>query len=115
MMKAGLLASRCESCQALTYPARRECGRCGNTMHTEPLPGHGRLVTWTVVHQSTLAFTAPYVLAWAALDSGPGVLGRFRASPGAWLDQLYEGKPVSIWEELDSSQTGSVWMEVEHA
>lgn len=115
MMKAELLASRCESCQTLTYPARKECGTCGNPMHVEPLPGCGQLVTWTVVHQSTPGFTTPYVLAWAALDSADvGVLGRLRAAPGKWLDLLHAGERVSIREERDGPQSISVWMEVEH-
>jgi uncharacterized OB-fold protein len=115
MMKTGLLAFRCESCQTLTYPARKDCGTCGNTMHAEPLPGNGRLVTWTVVHQSTPAFTTPYVLAWAACDGVDlGVLGRFRTAPGEWLDLLHAGERLSMWEERDEAQRTSVWMEVKN-
>jgi uncharacterized OB-fold protein len=114
MVKTLLFASRCEVCQVVTYPAQRACGTCGNTMQTEPLSGHGQLVTWTVVYQSTPAFTTPYVLAWATLDGGHGVLGRFRAAHGSWVDLLHAGERVSIWEEHDSSQSISVWMEVEH-
>ena len=44
-----LLASRCQDCNQLAFPARRNCMACGSdSVATEELPRQGTLYTWTV-------------------------------------------------------------------
>ncbi|MFA5938929.1 MAG: OB-fold domain-containing protein [Sinimarinibacterium sp.] len=43
-----LRGARCGTCDALFYPLRKACERCGSTtMHEEPLPRTGTLWSWT--------------------------------------------------------------------
>jgi uncharacterized protein len=44
---ARLVAGRCSSCAALTFPLRARCPSCGGDMARELLPPRGTLWTWT--------------------------------------------------------------------
>jgi uncharacterized protein len=44
-----LIGSRCERCEAVTFPEEPSCPRCGAlAMERHLLPRRGRLVTWTI-------------------------------------------------------------------
>ena len=65
-------------CGAGFYPAQRHCSGCGtwDAFRTEPLPGNGRLFTWTVVHVGAARppLPVPYALGYVDLENGPRVL-----------------------------------------
>ena len=43
-----LIGSRCDDCQAATFPVQSRCPRCGKANMAElPLPRRGTLVAWT--------------------------------------------------------------------
>lgn len=69
---------RCGACGSGYYPAQRHCTACGtwDAFVDEPLPGTGRLFTWTVVHVGTASppLPVPYALGYVDLDDGPRVL-----------------------------------------
>lgn len=72
-----LLGSRCPACGACFFPPVEVCARCLNgELEQAPLGTRGTLYTFTVVHQSTPAFPAPYVLGYVDLPEGVRVLGQ---------------------------------------
>ena len=54
-----LMASRCDSCQAVFLPPRGLCTRCYSTlMAWEPLSGEGELIGYTTIHIAPPAMKA---------------------------------------------------------
>lgn len=70
--------SRCGACGAGFYPPQRHCTACAtwDAFVAEPLPRHGSLFAWTVVHVGTASppLPVPYALGYVDLDDGPRVL-----------------------------------------
>ncbi len=79
-----LMASRCESCQALHVPPRPLCPACyGNEMSWEEMSGIGELMAFTTVHIGTNAMIAagydrnnPYCAGIVRLREGPAISGQ---------------------------------------
>jgi len=59
------LGTRCPGCSYACAVPRPVCNRCGTTMEWLPLPGEGRIHTFTVVSVASRDFFAetPYILA----------------------------------------------------
>lgn len=69
-----LWAERCSSCGARYFDRRLACAGCGGRAFTEePLPSHGRLGTFTIVHRATPGIATPYVSGVVYLDDGTAV------------------------------------------
>jgi uncharacterized OB-fold protein len=71
-----LLGLKCGDCGAHTVPPKKVCMECGSeNMETSELMGTGAIQTFTVVRTPPEGFEAPYIVAMAALDEGPWVMG----------------------------------------
>lgn len=69
-----LEGSRCDSCEALLFPAHVRCPECGSKeLHTHRFQGHGSLLSKTVVYEAPHGFAGqvPYVAGLVKLDEGP--------------------------------------------
>lgn len=65
----------CVRCDAQVWPPAARCRACADLVTGErPLPGTGRIHTFSVVHRPAQGFPAPYVLAYVELDGGPVVM-----------------------------------------
>ena len=71
-----LRASRCGNCNAVDFPPRVVCPRCGRKslgkMSSMKLSGRGTIVSFTVVHDAPKDFDMmkPYVLAIVEMEEG---------------------------------------------
>lgn len=94
-----LVGSRCGGCGAHFFPQRRACARClSGDLERVALSTHGRIYTYTVVHQSTPEFPVPYVLAYVDLPEGVRVPGQV---VGFEPDELELGAAVELGLEPD--------------
>ena len=89
-----LVGSRCERCQAASFPARAVCPRCGTAAPAEEaFAPTGKLITYTTVHVERPQMPVPYTLGQIAIDeAGPLVFGQVRAQD----HQLAAGLPVRV-------------------
>jgi uncharacterized OB-fold protein len=90
-----LKASRCQECQALTFPAGTSCRHCGAISVTpEQLPRRGRLWAWTI---QRFMPKAPYRTIEAAATFTPYGLGYIEL-PGALCieSRLTENDPLKL-------------------
>ncbi len=74
-----LTTTRCGSCEALTFPPREHCPRCGHRdARWVQLSGSGVLYSCTRVHAAGGAFAAfaPYSVGIVDLDEGLRILAR---------------------------------------
>jgi uncharacterized protein len=73
---AGLCGLSCTACGRRSFPARELCPHCGSeSVERITLSGHGRIASWTVVHQAPPPLETPYTLVTVDLDDGVRVLG----------------------------------------
>lgn len=77
-----LLAGRCESCHALSFPRADVCGDCLSTdIGTIEIASQGTLYSYSVVHQAPKTWKVPYVLGYVDLPEGLRVLAHIDAPP----------------------------------
>jgi uncharacterized OB-fold protein len=95
-----LAIQHCEACGRAAHPPVMVCGYCHHPdrrFRFEPVPGSGRLKTWTVLRQPFLpgfAPDVPYAVAEIELDgTDVRIIGRLR---GRAPDGLRIGAPVSV-------------------
>jgi uncharacterized OB-fold protein len=80
-MERQVLAYRCRSCATLHYPFRMRCKQCGNLeffeFDPEPLTLHGRLLTFTRVHNLPAEYEVETLgLGVVELDEGVRLTGQ---------------------------------------
>jgi uncharacterized OB-fold protein len=75
-----LLASRCESCEKVVFPARGTCDRCWAEMPTErvPLAGRGVLYSFSEVHIAPKDFKVPYLVGYVDFPNDVRVFAQLR-------------------------------------
>jgi len=69
-----LVGSRCPKCEALLFPERIRCERCGETeLEAYAFGGLGKVFSHSQVHEAPCGFESqvPYVAALVRLDEGP--------------------------------------------
>lgn len=98
-----LVGSSCAACGAHYYPAREVCARCLNEdLERVPLSRRGTLYTYTVVRQSTPAFTVPYVLGYVDLPEGARVMAQIADVDGVDIELGIEVELITVpWGESD--------------
>ena len=92
--------TRCPQCGTVDGSAPVCCRRCGNDeLDRVDLPGHGRLVSWTVVRRPSGPFAHRDVFAVALvdLDAGPRLTGNLEG----WEQEPPLGAEVRIVGEID--------------
>ncbi|MET0455749.1 MAG: Zn-ribbon domain-containing OB-fold protein [Mycobacterium sp.] len=86
----GLRGLLCARCGRRSFPARELCPHCGSeAIEQIALAGHGRVVSWTVVHQAPPPLQTPYTLVTVDLDDGVRLLG-------AVADRVEIGSEVTV-------------------
>ena len=71
-----LIGSKCGNCGTVDFPPRAVCPKCGRKsfgkMERVKLRGHGKVLTYTVIHDAPKDFEMmkPYVLAIVEMDEG---------------------------------------------
>jgi uncharacterized OB-fold protein len=103
---------RCDDCGLLRFPPRPLCRRCGGAAATwTPVPGRGRVLTWTVIHHVThpaFARRVPYTIVAVALDAQDGLVMYGNLRPPAAAPR--SGLPVeAVFEKVDSELTLVQW------
>jgi uncharacterized OB-fold protein len=78
-----LLASRCESCERVLFPARETCDRCWAEMPAErlPLAGQGVLYSFSEVHIAPKDFEVPYLVGYVDFPNDVRVFAQLRGDP----------------------------------
>jgi len=80
-----LIGTHCSNCDEYYFPPRDICPNCRRKAQMEDykFEGTGKVVTYTVIHNSTEDFKrqTPYTLAVIQLDEGPRLTGQVIASP----------------------------------
>ena len=100
---------RCRACGAEDASVVARCRRCGaGALDPVPVPGRGRLVSWTVVRRPGGAFAdrATFAVALVELDAGPRVVGSLRGfehppALGAAVHAVDELDGVAVFEEAN--------------
>ena len=96
-----LAMQRCRNCGWLAYPPNIICTSCLSqeaVFDWTPVSGHGRITSWTVIHQAFLpgfAEDVPYTVVQVELREQPGlrIVGRLMGDPPT---ELRVGLPVSV-------------------
>ena len=92
-----LEASRCQVCGRVYLPTRTICPVCHRKslgkMERITLSGRGKVVEYTVVHDSLPGFDmqVPYVMAIVEMEEGVRLTGQIVDTP---LDEIHEGMEV---------------------
>jgi uncharacterized protein len=74
-----LVGSRCEACNAVSWPSRAVCYRCGSApMSRTVLCVLGNLITHTTVWIARPGLDPPYSMGQVAIDDGPLVFAHVR-------------------------------------
>jgi uncharacterized OB-fold protein len=70
--RPALLASRCGSCGAVTFPPEDVCPGCyrSDTIREVRLSSEGTLYSYTVIRSAPPGFTAPYAVGYVDLPEG---------------------------------------------
>jgi uncharacterized OB-fold protein len=77
-----LIGTKCTNCEKVFFPPRDMCPKCHRMsigkMETIQLAGKGKVVTYTVIHDSFGAFKIqiPYIMAIIEFDEGTCVTGQ---------------------------------------
>jgi uncharacterized OB-fold protein len=73
----------CQKCHWSDFHKAQLCPRCLTTPIETTFPGHGRIVTFTVIRYPPTGFEnqAPYVVALIDITGGPRVIGRIKTKP----------------------------------
>jgi uncharacterized protein len=96
-----LLVQRCTTCDALRWPARAMCNRCGSfDWAWVEVTGHGSVASYVVSHRPfSPAHQPPYVVVLARLEDQPDLL-----LPGGW-DGARDGSDLAIGLPVCASYT----------
>lgn len=101
-----LMAAKCNNCGEVMLPPRPVCRKCfGKDLMWVELKGHGKLLTYTVIHVSPKQFEAdcPYPVGIVRLDDGPQLLGMIR---GIEPDKIKVGMTLTVdFEKTTTTQT----------
>jgi len=66
-----LVGKRCDGCGAVYLERRNACAACGDrTFSPAPLPGTGRIESFTIVHRGAPRHIGPFVSVLVRLDDG---------------------------------------------
>ena len=77
-----LVAGKCKSCNALSFPKAPVCPSCLSLeIGQEHLPGEGVLYSFATVHQAPRHWTVPYHLGYVDLSDGIRVLAHIEGEP----------------------------------
>jgi uncharacterized OB-fold protein len=108
LARGELRLQRCTACGEWRHPPRHRCAACSSVaVSWERASGRGRLFSWTVTHRPVdPAFTPPYVVAIAALEEGPRLVGNVR---GLEPDHLRLDLPIEVEIEPVSDSVGFLW------
>lgn len=91
------LGLRCKKCRAVTFPPLGVCRDCkGTELERCELGGEGVIRTFTVIRVAPEGRKPPYVVAMAALDEGPWVLGNLEGVNPDEADMGLIGKRVRL-------------------
>ncbi|MCK5559339.1 MAG: Zn-ribbon domain-containing OB-fold protein [Thermoplasmata archaeon] len=77
-----LIGTKCPNCETVFFPPRDMCPKCHRLsigkMERTQLSGKGKIVTYTVVHDSSSAFRMqiPYIMAIIEFEEGTRVTGQ---------------------------------------
>ncbi|MCU1429929.1 MAG: hypothetical protein JWL83_3929 [Actinomycetia bacterium] len=101
LVRHELLLQRCASCDALRWPPRELCNRCGTLDWTWiPASGRGTVASWVVNHHMFgPGFRAPYVVVAVRLDDQDDIV-----MPGAYWgsgDGTEDGADLAIGLPLE--------------
>ena len=92
-----LVMPRCKTCSELFFYPRELCPHCLSSEHEwVPVSGHGRVYSYTVVHQPAHAAfreDAPYVYAMIQLDEGPRFISNIVGCP---IDAVHVDMRVNV-------------------
>jgi len=104
-----LVVRTCSSCLVVLHPPRPHCGSCGSwDTAWQPLPGTGRVVSWTVVeHQVHPAFPVPYTVVLVEPDGAESarLVGHLDGAPA-----LHDRAAVRVrWEQLSHDTVLPQW------
>lgn len=93
-------ASRCTRCGKLYFPVKRVCPDCfvEGCLETVRLPERGRLISYSIAHQSFLGIPTPYAFGYIELEGGLIVYALLsdwdppekKLRPGATVEQVIE-------------------------
>jgi len=101
-----LMAAKCCRCGLVLLPPRPVCTKCySKDLQWVELKGHGKLLTYTVIHVSPKQFEAlaPYSVGILKLDEGQQLLGMIR---GVEPDKIKVGMSLAVdFEKPSSTQT----------
>lgn len=103
-----LPASHCSACGAEFHPPRARCPRCGAAELQEvSLPKTGRLLSYTLVHQTSPAsmIAPPYYVGLVEIDEGP-VIEAVGASRVAASTLLVGARVRLVLEPLGRDEDG---------
>jgi len=106
-----LTVQTCTQCRKLHFPPVPSCTRCtSEALHWQDVSGQGRVITWTVTHQSYHPDLAtPYAVVLIELVEEPNLLmyGNYRGA----LETLAVGTPVrAVYEDRPDDWTLIQWM-----
>jgi uncharacterized OB-fold protein len=98
---------RCKACGALDPGPREFCSACGDAqMEACSVPGHGKLVSWTIIRRPPTRFrtNGPYTIAVVDLDAGVRLTGRLTSMsenirPGADIAFVGMDDAIHLFEE----------------
>jgi uncharacterized OB-fold protein len=77
-----LVGHRCTGCGATFLLRRNACGRCGGVeLERTPLPGRGRVESFTVVHRGAPKATGPFISVLVRLEDGTYVKANLLGVP----------------------------------
>ena len=80
-----LLLPHCTLCVRSFFPPMPSCPRCGSSsVDSVPMPGHGTVLSWVVIHSASdplFADEVPYTIAAVEYEGGGRVFGRIANGP----------------------------------
>jgi uncharacterized OB-fold protein len=100
---------RCTQCGWLSYPPDLVCMNCLSarpSFRWDPVSGHGRIRSWTVVRTPFLpgfAALIPYVVATAELDAQPGLQMTARLLDGPGAPLAVGARVETVFEDVADS------------
>ena len=79
-MELKILGYKCLKCGHVHYPGRTRCRKCGHDeFETVPLPGKGKLLTYTHLYTLPPDFDVPFIsLGIVELENGTRMTGQLR-------------------------------------
>jgi uncharacterized protein len=104
-----LVASKCNGCGRVFFPAREYCPECfGKDMKQVSLHGPGRLYSYTISQMPTQHYKPPYAIGWIEFPEGLRVFGQIKGWQERPLKIGIEMKLIidTLWTEAEKEVTG---------